>query len=164
MSKTISFIVAFFLVISIAAAVGMGVWGYQLNSKLMAAQKQLASVQGDLDKAKADNAQLSTELAQTNSTLVQTKAELVKTQSDLKAANSDNTNQQARLEKAQKIMAVADAIFVLGENDKLVKALVVDTGDSKLLNLFDTAMQTPNTNNMAIFLEYLFGAIDDALA
>lgn len=163
MSKTIGYVLGFFLLIAILASGGLGVWGYQLNAKLTTTQKQLASVQGDLDKARADNAQLSANLEQSNSSLGQTKADLVKAQSDLKAAESDKSMQQAKLDRVKKYLLVTDAIWVNGENDNSIKAKVKATGDSQLISLFATVMQTPNISNGQAFDEFLFGAIDTAV-
>jgi hypothetical protein len=164
MSNKIIYIVGgFFLVIAIIAAVGLGVWGVQLNNRLAATQKQLVSFQGDYAKLKADNAQLSMNLSQTNSTLEQTKSELAKAQSDLKTANSDKAAQLSTINAVKNLMPVVDAIWVTGENDNAITAKVKATGDTKLIDLWDAIIKTPSSKTGQAFAEYLFGAIDTAL-
>jgi cell division protein FtsB len=161
MSNKIIYIVGgFFLVVAIIAAVGLGVWGYQLNTRLAATQTQLASLQGDYAKLKADNAQLSTNLSQTNSTLEQTKSDLTKAQSDLKTANSDKAAQLSTINAVKNLMPVVDAIWVTGENDNAITAKVKATGDTKLIDLWDAVLKTPNATTGQAFNEYLFGDLD----
>lgn len=159
-NKIINIVGGFFLVIATIAAVGLGVWGYQLNTRLTVTQKQLASLQGDYAKLKADNAQLSTNLGQTESSLEQTKSDLAKAQIDLKTANSDKAIQRAKMEKAKKLMSVADAIWVNGESDNAIRATAEATGDPILIDSLDTLIKAPNAKNYQVFNEYLFGEID----
>lgn len=138
MKKIFTIVGGLLLVIAILAAVGLGIWAYTLNTKLNAAQKQLASLQGDYNKLKSDNTQLTSNLNQTNSTLDQSKSDLAKTQSDLATANSDKTALQAKIDMAKKYMTVVDAVFVTQENDAGVTAKILATGDTTLINLLDT--------------------------
>ena len=142
---------------------GLGVWAYQLNTRLTATQKQLASLQTDYNKLKADNAQLTTDLAQTNATLEQTKSDLAKSQSDLKTANNDKAAQRTKMDTAKNLMTVVDAIWVTAENNTGVTSKIKATGDARLSDLWSAFVKTPSAKGLADFDEYLFGAIDNVV-
>src|SRR5258708_4341165 len=158
-NKLIYSIGGLFLVIAIAAAIGLGIWAYQLNGNLTGVQKQLASEQSGYKKLKTDDAQVTANLSQTSATLDKTKSDLATAQSDLTKANSDKAGLRAKMDSAYKLMAVYEAALVNGENNIGVSAKVIATGDSQLNNLWKTLEQTPNTVNGAAFDKYLIETV-----
>ena len=151
------------LVVAVVTAVGLGVWAYQLNTRLTATQKQLATLQGDFDKLKADNASLTSNLKQANTDLDKSKSDLAKSQDDLELANTEKSAQQIKIDTAKNLMPVIDALFVSGENDMAIEAKINKTGDASLINLWNALVKTPNAKNAISFNEYLFGVIDSAV-
>jgi septal ring factor EnvC (AmiA/AmiB activator) len=158
-NKIIYTVGGLFLAIAILTALGLGIWTYELNMKLNATQKQLASLQSDYNKLKSDDAQVTSNLSQTSLTLNQTKSDLAKAQSELAMANSDKTGMRAKMDEAYKLMAVYEAALVNGENDTGISAKVSATGDSRLISLWKTLEQTPNSANGSTFDKYLIEAV-----
>ncbi len=168
-NKLVYAIGGLFLAIAVIAAVGFGLWSFQLNTRLTATQNQLVSLQGDYAKMKADLAKLTTDLSQTNSSLDQTKADLdtaksdlAKAQADLGTANSEVAARRAQMDTAKKLSAVLEAI-VNGEDAVEIGARVVATGDAQLISSWRTLVQTPTQENSVAFTEYLFRATSAAL-
>jgi hypothetical protein len=158
-SKIAAIVGGVFLVIAIAAAIGLGIWGYQLNTNLTATQKQLASLQSDYNKLKADDTKVTANLSQTSSTLDQTKSDLAKAQSDLAKANSDKNGQRAKMDAARSFVNVLEALVVNSENQTGVEAKIIETGDSQLINLWSTVKKSTTTANVSAFNDYLIETI-----
>jgi septal ring factor EnvC (AmiA/AmiB activator) len=151
------------LVVAVIAAAGLGVWGYQLNTKISSTQKQIVSLQGDYDKLKADNAQLTTNLSTTNATLDKNKSDLAKIQADLKSVNSDIADERTRINKAKKLTDVAISIFVKRENVDLLTNQIGATGDAKLIASWFLVISTPTQKHVKDFSDYLFESLSDAV-
>lgn len=162
-NKVVTIILGLLLLIAVVAAAGLGVWSYQLNTRLAAAQEQLASLQADLGKLKADHAKVTADLSQANSTIDQTKSGLSKAQADLKTANSTIASHRTQMDLAGSLMGIVAATFESDQDPSEVEAMVIRTGDAKLIGLWNTMMRTPSNENLLAFYQYLFGRIDVAL-
>lgn len=152
-----------FAVIAVMTAMALGLWSYQLNSRLALTRDQLASLQADYNQLKSDHANLASERTQTNATLENTKAELAKAYADLNTANSALAAQKAQVGTARKLIAIVEATLTSGEDPTGVQANIYNSGDDQLINLWETVLQRPNEQNLLAFYRYLFGAIGAAL-
>jgi preprotein translocase subunit SecF len=162
-NKVFTILAAVTLMVAVVAVVGLGVLAYQLNTRLTATQKQLATLQGDFNKLKADNVRLTSDLTQANTNLDNAKSDLAKSQDDLQIANSEKSAQRAKIDAAKNLMPVIDAMYVSGENVVAIDAKINKTGDASLVNLWNALVKTPNPKNIISFNEYLFGVIDTAV-
>ncbi|MBN2119355.1 MAG: hypothetical protein JW730_22480 [Anaerolineales bacterium] len=153
-------LLALVVVVLFVAAAGLGFWAYSLNTKLAAAEQQLAALQGDYDKLKADNATLTSDKDKLNADLTQTKADLEKANADLAAAQGDlktaqdqNSDLNARMNKANKLAEILYTWFTTNDAAGIFKldSQIKATDDAKLKSLWDrfmtAAAQKRSTNN-----------------
>ncbi len=158
----VAIIGALFLVIAIVAASALGVWSYQLNTKLAATQAQLASLQVEHDQLKADHTSLAAERTQLNATIEQGKADLAKAYADLNTANDRVAAQRAKMELAKNLMSISEAT-VNGDSYTAIEEMVRRTQDSQLIGLWNTLARSPNEENLLAFYQYLSEAFSTAL-
>ncbi len=168
-NKAFTIVGALLMVIAIVAAVGLGVWSYQLNTKLTTTQaqltttqSQLASLQAQHDQLKTDHANLATERTRLNATIEQGKADLAKVNADLNTANDQITAQRAKLDLAKTLMSISEAA-VNGEGIPVIDDMVRRTKDTQLITLWNAVVRSPTEENAVAFYQYLSDALANAL-
>ncbi len=152
-----------FLMIMLLIAVGLGVWSYQLSSRLTATQAQLVTLQGDYGKSKSANTQLITDLGLANSNLDQAKIDLADANAKLETANRKLESTQVQMDLARSLMKVVEGMYVDNENALEIDAKVINTGDDQLISLWKKAALSSNEEDFLAFNQYLFQEISDAL-
>lgn len=156
MQKAAMYIGGVCLALALCAVVGMGVWIFQLDSNLVAAQRELASQQ-------SKNTQLA-------STGTQAKSDLAKCEADLTAGTADKSDLetekaalQSKLESARQLAAVLDGVFVTPQTDAEIEQMVNATKDVQLIQFWDEARSASNLQSATVFISYLVKAIGLAL-
>ncbi len=151
------------LLMAVVAAAGLGIWSYQLRSRLATAENQLTTLQGDYGKLRADYAKLTADLGRANSTIDQARADLGKAGADLKAVQSEIAAQRAKLDAARKLMAVLEAASSNNPDPAEVNAQVFNSGDARWASLWNAVVRVPSDENALAFGEYLWEAMRTAL-
>ncbi len=162
MSKTLGFVLGGLLVLALAAAGGLGYWGYQTSNTLQATQKQLAALQAEHDALTAEHTQLTADHEQQGTALEKAKSDLSQAKLDLTAATADKAGLRSKLDQASRLFNVIESVFVSNDSDAVIAQKIKVSGDSKLISLWTAFSINVTKQNAKAFTDYLFGAIDTA--
>ena len=150
------------------ATVGLGYWGYTLNTKLTDTQAQLTALQGEQTKLKADYATLQGEKDKLSKDLDQTKADLDKANTDLTTAKGDLdksntkiTELNAKIEKVSKLVEVLYAWNTVDETSDILEIdkLIDDTNNSELAQRWTNMTNSFTDQNYNDVIDYLISQI-----
>ena len=165
-------LLALLVVALLVAVAGLGFWAYSLNTKLAAAEQQLAALQGDHDKLQTNYATLTSDKDKLNADLTQTKADLEKANADLTAAQGDlktaqdqNSDLNARMNKANKLAEILYTWFTTNDAAGIFKidSQIKATDDAKLKSLWDQFMRSPSDDKVGPIMIHLVTALGDYL-
>lgn len=158
------------LIVLLLAVVGLGAWGFVMNSNLKAAQSAQVELQSKFDSLTSETSTLTTDLEAADADLEKAKADFEKAKKDLSTARADLTKSQetvvaskADIEKALKYLDVAAGLFVESDNLDELKVKVNSLNDSALMEKFDTYYKSKNEKDFSAWLGYLFQTIADLL-
>lgn len=158
------------LILLVLLAIGLGVWGYLLNTNIQTTQaertalkdkfnaitKEKDSVSDELDTAKLerDGAQADLDKA---------KADLAVAQEELTKSKDEATKLQEAIDKSLKYLDIALGVYVHGdslvETEKKVKAL----NDPKLTEKFNAYKEKDTELNFSSWMNHLFTTMADLI-
>ena len=161
-------LVTVFVIIFLLAAIGLGAWGYTLNSNLtktQAATKELQkkfdtltadkdTVSGNLDQAKAD-------LEKAQGDLAKTKKELTDAEASLTKSKEQAVTLQGNIDKALQYLDIAIGIYVDQDDQDQRDAKVKTINDPELTKKYEAMKTSDGTEAFGDFLTYLFVAMAD---
>ncbi len=163
-------ILVIFIVILLLAAIGLGIWGFMLNSNLQTTLASRAALQKKYDTLTTDTDAVSGNLEQAGKDLEKAKTDLEKAKKDLATAQSDQTkaqesitDHQADIAKALKYLDVAYGMFVLEDSRLEMEQRLELVKDAKLTEKYEKYAKSGNTTDFGAWLSYLFGTIVDLL-
>ena len=175
--NTVTLLLSLFLGLFLITAIGLLVYGNNLDAEIKSVQGQEANLQNKYDTLSDEKDATSAELAQTKTNLDGAKASLEETKASLEKAKTDLTNAQTALSKAQDDLAklseridkalkyaeIGVALFVDGvDYDRLQKQHDA-VGDSGLQAKYDTLLSAKTTDALIDWLGYLFNALAETL-
>lgn len=158
------------LVLLVLAALGLGYWTFQQNSKLRDAEGSLAALQKKYDSLTSEKNNLASQLKSAEAELVSTNAELESTnesltqaRADLSAANKEKSALAQKMDKASGYLDVMRGAFE--DDDTYFETFfkVLATGDSKFLGFWNQYQQTGDDQDFSIWITYLFTTAVDIL-
>ena len=163
-------ILVIFIVILLLAAIGLGTWGFMLNSNLQTTLASRAALQKKYDTLTTDTNAVSGNLEQAGKDLEKAKADLEKAKKDLATAQSDQakaqesiTDHQADIAKALKYLDVAFGMFVLEDTRLEMEQRLELVKDAKLTEKYEKYAKSGSPTDFGAWLSYLFGTIADLL-
>jgi uncharacterized protein HemX len=158
------------LIIFLLAALGLGIWGYMLNSNLQTTRASQSALQKKYDTLTTDTNTLTTNLEQARSDLEkagadleQAKKDLTTTQSDLTKTADAITAGKADIAKAVQYLDVAVGLFVDQADLTAMTAKVSAVNDPKLTEKFEKYTNNGSVDDLSAWLGYLFGTVVDLL-
>jgi septal ring factor EnvC (AmiA/AmiB activator) len=158
------------LIILLLAVVGLGIWGFVMNSNLKATQTDQVALQNKFDSLTSETNTLTTDLEKAGADLEKAKADLEKAKKDLSTAQADLTKSQdaivaskADIEKALKYLDVAVGLFVDKAGGDAMKIRINAINDSNLTEKFDKYYKSGSETDFSAWLGYLFQTVADLL-
>jgi len=170
-SKIFTIIGALLVTALFVAAVGLGVWGYNLNNQLTQSQADNKALQAKYDDLsaeytqaqlnfKAQSEKAAAELAQTQGELTTAQAQIAKLEGDLKKSQDGNAELQANLEAIKSKVDILNTFWF--KSTSAFEKKVENSGDSKLVSLYANYKKSANTNNFLDLFNYMIESIADA--
>jgi regulator of replication initiation timing len=162
-------VIVFFLLLGVA---GLGYGVYVLRTELIATQQQLAALQGEHGKLQTDytalttqNEKLSAELTQSKADLEKTNADLTTAQADLKKSQDQNSDLNAKIDKASKLANVLYSWFTSKSPSDMFKidTQIKDARDTQLTSLWNKFTNSPSEAKFGDLMIYLATALRNGL-
>jgi regulator of replication initiation timing len=162
-------VIVFFLLLGVA---GLGYGVYVLRAELISTQQQLAALQGEHGKLQTDYTALTTENEKLNAELTQSKADLEKTNADLTTAQADlkksqdqNSDLNAKIDKASKLANVLYSWFTSKSPSDMFKidTQIKDARDTQLTSLWNKFTNSPSEAKFGDLMIYLATALHNGL-
>lgn len=152
-SRLLAILGGLFSMISLAAAVGLGVWGWSLNN-------QLAQTHADYESLKTSNSTLQSDLATTKADLAAARAQTAGLQGQLKQAQDDN---QLTDTKISAIKAKVSILYTWEFGSEVaMDARVRSAKDDRLTALWATWEKTRSQADALKLSDYIVQSIADA--
>jgi chromosome segregation ATPase len=169
--KTSKFnVVTLFLVILVLAAIGLGVWGYTLNTNIQttyaerdALQKKYDGLMKDKNGLAAELETAKTELATAQSDLKKAQTYLTDAQGQLTKSQDEATKLQASIDNSLKYLNIALGVYVHGDDLSETESKVKVLNDPKLTEKFKAYKEKDNEKNFTGWMSYLFATMADLI-
>jgi septal ring factor EnvC (AmiA/AmiB activator) len=157
LNKIFYIIGGFFLVIAISAAVGLGVWAYNLNIQLTQARTDYQTLKSGNEKLNNAYNDLTTESSKTQTDLAAAQAQIENLQGQLKKAQEDNDSLNARITAIQgKVSILYTSEF---GTETTIDAKINASGDDQLKQLWTAWKNTRSRDDNIKFRDYIIQSI-----
>lgn len=169
--KVLYIIGGLFFIVSIAAAVGLGLWGYRLNTRLTQSQAKLTQSQADYQALKSDYNALSAEYSQAKDEFASKSSQA---DSDLNDANDQVAKLEGEVKKLQSennrlrnsTADIQDRVAVLSDfwfmSDTAFAHQVSSSDDATLKELYGNLQESGQWEDYINLMSYMIQSIDDA--
>lgn len=162
MFRKILFIVGGLLFVAVlAAAVGLGIWAYGLNSQLAQAQADHQALQGDYDALAAEYSQAKEEFkvksSQAASDLDEANAQVTRLQGDVEKLQDENSKLRTKLEKIQNRVAMLSDFWFM--SDSVFERKVDASSDEQLKELYANLQESQRWEDLVDLMSYMIQSI-----
>jgi len=152
-----------FLIIAIAAAVGLGFWAYRLNSQLEQANADYQALKSDYDSLSAEYSQAQADFdaksTQADADLSDALAQVTTLESEVKKLESQNNQLRIRMAEIQDNVAMLSDFWFTSESNFERKVNASD--DDELKKLYTNLQESDAFEDYIELMSYMIQSIDD---
>jgi len=169
--KSLYIVGGLFVTAVFAAAVGLGIWAYNLNTQLTQSHTEYQSLKSDYDKLNGDYTKLDSEYSkaqadfkaqsdQADADLSESKAQVTKLENEVAKLQSENDSLQAKMTEIQANVAMLSDFWFT--SDSAFEHKMSKSDDEELKALYATLQKSQKWDDYINLMSYMIKNIDQA--